>query len=304
MDKSKKRSTNFTKEEELLLLQEIEKYKDIVECKTTNKVNNKEKEEAWQKILTTFNAKNMVCRTVEQIKNKFDNMKTRTRKVVAKEKAYLRGTGGGPEIKTLEDPVIEATLKIINEKTVVGFNTILDSDYETIQTNYVWEDIPSTSKMTSEEKMYVDNDEMDQQILDAEMIITEVDHSYASAELEEKIPEKVIKKPKTEEKTNWSTYVPSNLQTPRNKKLLPKIRNPVFSAKEKYYKRKYRLLLRTFKAEEEERRKRMEREEKNDKAEEEGRKIREEREKNLYEKNVKLMDLDIKLKQKQLGENE
>ncbi|CAG9840745.1 unnamed protein product [Diabrotica balteata] len=367
MDKSKKRSTNFSKEEELCLLQEIEKYKDIVECKTTkfisggasfvletesvkkrrdiwrciqrntkcsakvftigcddltitrsDLVHNHEAdpkklevkmvtnackrkaqedisekpakitrtavaecdanllmvpdiasirkniyncrrkllpgplpksisevhnaEEAWQKFLTNFNAKNMVWRTVEQVKNKYDNIKTRTRKVVAKEKSYLRGTGGGPEIKTLEDPVIVATLRIINEKTVVGLKTILDSD-ETIQTNYVWENIPSTS--------------------------------------EEKIPDKVRKKPKTEEKTNWSTYVPNNLQTPRNKKLLPKIRNPVFSAKEQYYRRKYILLLRTFKAEEKERRKRMEREEKNYKAEEEGRKIEEGREKNL-----------------------
>ncbi|CAG9836276.1 unnamed protein product [Diabrotica balteata] len=265
MDKSKKRSTNFSKEEELGLLQEIEKYKDIVECKTTNKVNNKEKEEAWQKILTNFNAKNVVWRTVEQVKNKYDNIKTRTRKVVAKENSYLRGTGGGPEIKTLEDPVIEATLRIINEKTVVGLKTIFDSD-ETIKTNYVWENIPSTS--------------------------------------EEKIPDKLRKKPKTEEKTNWSTYVPTNLQTPKNKKLLPTIRNPVFSAKERYYRRKYRLLLRTFKAEEEERRKRMEREQKNYKAEEEGRKIKEEREKNIYEKKCKINGFRHTIKTKTIGENE
>lgn len=39
----KVRSTNFSKEEELLLLQEIAKFQHIIECKTTNKINNKDK---------------------------------------------------------------------------------------------------------------------------------------------------------------------------------------------------------------------------------------------------------------------
>ncbi|XP_050516308.1 myb/SANT-like DNA-binding domain-containing protein 3, partial [Diabrotica virgifera virgifera] len=134
------RSTNFSKGEELLLLQEIEKYKSIVECQATNKVNSKEKEEAWQKILSNFNSKNLEFRTVGQIKNKYDNFKTRSRKIVASEKTYLRGTGGGPPIKTVADPVVEATLNIINGKTVVGHITMIDSD-ETIP----WENIPSTS---------------------------------------------------------------------------------------------------------------------------------------------------------------
>lgn len=66
-----------------------------------------------------------------QIKSKYDNLKTRTRKEVAKEKAYLRGTGGGPAVKKELDPIIEATLNIINIKTVVGLSNMFDSDAST-----------------------------------------------------------------------------------------------------------------------------------------------------------------------------
>jgi hypothetical protein len=39
----RKRSLNFSKEEELLLLEEVEKFKKIVECKITNRVTCTEK---------------------------------------------------------------------------------------------------------------------------------------------------------------------------------------------------------------------------------------------------------------------
>lgn len=43
-DKIRKiRGTNFTKEEELLLLEEVDKEKLIVECKITNKTSSIEK---------------------------------------------------------------------------------------------------------------------------------------------------------------------------------------------------------------------------------------------------------------------
>lgn len=45
-DKSKqrvKRSSNFIKAEELLLIEQVEKFKSVIECKTTDKVTNHEK---------------------------------------------------------------------------------------------------------------------------------------------------------------------------------------------------------------------------------------------------------------------
>lgn len=36
----RKRSCNFTKEEESLFMEQVEKYKTILDCKATDKVNN------------------------------------------------------------------------------------------------------------------------------------------------------------------------------------------------------------------------------------------------------------------------
>ncbi|XP_074038652.1 myb/SANT-like DNA-binding domain-containing protein 3 isoform X2 [Leptinotarsa decemlineata] len=114
----KVRSSNFSREEEMNLIQEIEKFKHILECKTTNKVTNAEKEEAWRKVLSSFNSRNIQVRSISQIKAKFDNLKTKARKDMAKQKSYMTGTGGGPAIKIDLDPVTEATLNIINMKTL------------------------------------------------------------------------------------------------------------------------------------------------------------------------------------------
>lgn len=65
---------------------------------------------------------------MDQLKSKYDNLKTKARKVVASQRTYIRGTGGGTPISEKFDPIIEAILKIINIKTVVGFENSLDCD--------------------------------------------------------------------------------------------------------------------------------------------------------------------------------
>lgn len=64
---------------------------------------------------------------MEQIKGKYDNLKTKARKAVAAEKTYIKGTGGGKCMKT-ENPVIDAVLNILNVKTVVGLQPEFDCD--------------------------------------------------------------------------------------------------------------------------------------------------------------------------------
>uniref|UniRef100_A0A6P7GGK5 Regulatory protein zeste n=1 Tax=Diabrotica virgifera virgifera TaxID=50390 RepID=A0A6P7GGK5_DIAVI len=85
------RSVNFTKEEELLLIEEVSKYKAIIECKTTNKLNWNEKEKAWKKIVANFNAKNSNVRKLDQIRAKYDSLKCKARKDVAKLKNLSTG---------------------------------------------------------------------------------------------------------------------------------------------------------------------------------------------------------------------
>ncbi|KAL1490212.1 hypothetical protein ABEB36_012944 [Hypothenemus hampei] len=129
MELDKKRKAYiFSIEEQLRLLDLITKEKHIIENKTTNKLTNDEKDQAWQRVTTVFNAVAIHHRNMEQLKTKYDNLKTKTRKIVAAQKNHVKGTGGGAPINDKLDPVVEAILKIINIKTVVGFENVFDSE--------------------------------------------------------------------------------------------------------------------------------------------------------------------------------
>ncbi|KAJ8930309.1 hypothetical protein NQ314_016858, partial [Rhamnusium bicolor] len=127
-DKKKNRGANFIKEDELLLLEEIYCEKHVIECKVTNKVSSAEKKAAWEKIGNNFNAKSGQGRNINQLRSKFDNLKTQARKVAVNSRMYFKDTGGGPSFDDNLDPIIEAVLKIINFKTVVGLEPTFDCD--------------------------------------------------------------------------------------------------------------------------------------------------------------------------------
>ncbi|KAK9744178.1 Myb/SANT-like DNA-binding domain [Popillia japonica] len=142
-DKIRKiRGTNFTKEEELLLLEEVDKEKLIVECKITNKTSSIEKEQAWTRIACRFNSRNLECRSIDQLKSKYDNLKSKARKVVANKRASLKGTGGSPTCGGRFDPIIGSILKIINIKTIVGHTSKFDSDSSCADYDWKKHDIP------------------------------------------------------------------------------------------------------------------------------------------------------------------
>lgn len=127
----KSRSSNFTREEELLLVDEVRKRKHVIECKTSNKVTIKEKEEAWKNVHQSFQSRTTTTRTIEQLKSKYDNLKTKARKDVANNKTVFKKTGGGPPDNPPNnglDPVTESIIDIINIKTVDGLSCAFDSD--------------------------------------------------------------------------------------------------------------------------------------------------------------------------------
>ncbi|KAG5863950.1 hypothetical protein JTB14_006841 [Gonioctena quinquepunctata] len=114
----------------MLLVEEVEKFKNIIECKTSDKVSNSNKIEALNKVTFQLNAKGPIqqARSMEQLKAKYENLKTKARKCAAENRGYYRGTGGGPTNEPDWDPVVEAVLRVINEKTVIGFHNPNDSD--------------------------------------------------------------------------------------------------------------------------------------------------------------------------------
>lgn len=70
------RCSNFTYEEEQLLISLVEKYKNIVECKKSNSITWKEKEMGWNSIEKEFNSSSGKCfRSVKNLKEKYNNIK-------------------------------------------------------------------------------------------------------------------------------------------------------------------------------------------------------------------------------------
>ncbi|CAG9840788.1 unnamed protein product [Diabrotica balteata] len=91
-----KRVSNFSKTEEKVLLDLVYKYKDYLECKKTDMTNNKMKWDAWMKLAKEFNSvSGETVRDVKVLKNKYENLKKRTKQKFAELKRYSSGTGGG-----------------------------------------------------------------------------------------------------------------------------------------------------------------------------------------------------------------
>lgn len=56
MTEKRNRNPNYTKEEQILLLNVLQKYKNTIENKKTDHVTWKEKDKAWDDICNKFNA--------------------------------------------------------------------------------------------------------------------------------------------------------------------------------------------------------------------------------------------------------
>ncbi|KAI4455443.1 hypothetical protein MML48_9g00000487 [Holotrichia oblita] len=266
------RSSNFNKEEELLLLEEILKFKSVIECKTTNKLSLGDKENAWQKIAASFNAKNLQARSVEQIKTKYDNLKAKARKEVAMLKLSRTGTGGGPGVGEL-DCVVEAVLKIINFKTVVGLQNKYDNDWERVQLDRSVHAQDVQVDLVEPVSQSIENLPVVEDHLPADRKMIEVPSTSDT------VAEVLID---SEPAVSWSKYTPTKLKSKIHNRLRSKVHNPTASAKEVYYKRKLEIIEKSFQQE------CLDRESKNARDAEE------------HSKKMLLLDLEIQLKQKQL----
>ncbi|KAJ8948828.1 hypothetical protein NQ318_013480 [Aromia moschata] len=95
--KSFTRAANFNNEEEALLVSLVNKYKEKIECRKTDMMTNATKMETWKKIANEFNSSSEVSfRDAKILKNKYDNIKKRTKKACRRKVLSLFGTGGGP----------------------------------------------------------------------------------------------------------------------------------------------------------------------------------------------------------------
>jgi hypothetical protein len=81
------RGSNFSAAEKESALACIESYRSVVECKKTDSISAKEKEEAWSLISNHFNALPHVSkRSAKQLRLWWDNQKKRSRSRMADHK--------------------------------------------------------------------------------------------------------------------------------------------------------------------------------------------------------------------------
>ncbi|KAL1492520.1 hypothetical protein ABEB36_010761 [Hypothenemus hampei] len=100
--------------EKFMLINIVEKYKNIIENKKTDSNTWKEKEEAWEK--------------------------------VSEERKELFKTGGGMSKKGWKDETTDLVLGLMNKKTVLGLRNPFDSDKSAIENTIDSEEMPSFSK--------------------------------------------------------------------------------------------------------------------------------------------------------------
>ncbi|KAH7985460.1 hypothetical protein HPB49_026405 [Dermacentor silvarum] len=91
-----RRKINFTDEERTILMDLMDRHRDVLECKKTDAVSIHAKKKTWEKLADEFNSNhNVRPRTSKQLKKCWDNLKEKWRRAKAEDTRELFKTGGG-----------------------------------------------------------------------------------------------------------------------------------------------------------------------------------------------------------------
>lgn len=128
MTSIKKRATNFSYKEEKTLLALVKKYAPTIECKKTDVNSNKLIAASYVKLAVDFNSICSECYwDPKTLRSKYENIKKCGKKKFSDDRAYLRGTGGGPVIDTSSSK-IQSELHEILGNQMTRFNSEFDDD--------------------------------------------------------------------------------------------------------------------------------------------------------------------------------
>ncbi|XP_074035390.1 uncharacterized protein [Leptinotarsa decemlineata] len=126
-DSNKKRSANFTSKEEHILISLVLKFKEQIECRSDTNTN-KLKLNAWKRVTNEFNSiSGENYRQLQVLKNKYENIKKRSKQKFAAEKSFLKKTGGGPPEDFHVDDIDNAIKQIIGTQ-MTGLQSEFDDD--------------------------------------------------------------------------------------------------------------------------------------------------------------------------------
>lgn len=216
--KMNSRCANFTYEEEQLLIKLVEKYKNIVECKKSNSVTWKEKERGWHSIESEFNSSSGKCfRSVKNLKEKYNNIKKKTKQKWAQEKKMVLKTGGGCYSLPNESNVDNVMKDILGEQ-LTGLANNYDDD-RSFTAEY------PTDLIVVTEEVVDDSACDDHSYLKDNLVLKELDNNCGSANSKSSVDVTNNNcssiadiEPPTQEH-DWSTYTRKNLKKPASYKL-------------------------------------------------------------------------------------
>lgn len=124
----KTRKVNFSERELLSLLEAVSERFGIISSKFSDCVTNGEKDKAWRGVVTAVNSVGKTERTVSEIKKKWEDMKSRTKKRANEVKKDRNGTGGGePQVKLLS-PMESRILSLIGDTAAYGITGAIDTN--------------------------------------------------------------------------------------------------------------------------------------------------------------------------------
>ncbi|XP_036150401.1 myb/SANT-like DNA-binding domain-containing protein 3 [Monomorium pharaonis] len=128
----RKRDPTFQPAEKNNLIDIVSKHYNIVECKKTDALSTRAKNEEWMKIASEFNASStFIDRESQVLKNLWENLKKKAKFVMTQQNQSIFATGGGPPKKFKEDPTLERVITLIRPN-VQGFMNTFDNDGPTI----------------------------------------------------------------------------------------------------------------------------------------------------------------------------
>ena len=100
--KEKKRKPNFSVYKNGVITENVKKHLETIQLKLRKNITNKTKQEIWEEIPQAVNAMGTANRTVSEVKDKWKNLHSTTKKEFlhfSKFKRESRKTGGGPPLK-------------------------------------------------------------------------------------------------------------------------------------------------------------------------------------------------------------
>lgn len=124
----KRRKANFSDREISVLIDKVEDNYKILSAKFSDVITSQEKNKVWNDIAEAVNAVSTVQRTTDELKKKWEDLKTRTKKKASETKKEMGKTGGG-EVEG-DSALTETELRIIGiigETLVYGLKDGMDT---------------------------------------------------------------------------------------------------------------------------------------------------------------------------------